>query len=385
MVTIFLLVSFVVMPIQGLQSSSQNISSYGLVSYSSSMRWLRTDGKWIVDDEGNVVILRGANFMGYEFGFWDSHMEEDYAKMASWGFNVVRLPMAWSYIEPTPGVYNSSYFDYIDKDIKLAEKYGLYIILDLHQYKWSTYFGGNGLPMWAVGSYENSEKGMGQAITDFWTGKGPNGTDANANNSPMKERLVNIWRYIAQRYANTSAIAAYELFNEPPDSSQYMDNGLDSSKTAEYLYPLYSRIIEEIRSVDPNHIIVYEPVGGWGSRTARKLDYPNLAYSFHFYWHEPYSGNITELEEAFLYRFQYIEPTLNPCVGKMPIWLGEVGIDYPDSKNPNASMWVKDILSLCDKYEITWQWWTMWKRDTGKALLYTNGTEKEIIRYLRLH
>jgi hypothetical protein len=348
------------------------------------MGWLRTNGTQILDENGDAILLRGAAFQGYEFGAWDSHSEADYARMASWGFNVVRLPIAWSYIEPTPGVYNSSYFDCVDKDILLAEKYGLYIILDMHQYKWSPHFGGNGLPVWMVNSYENSQRGMGQAITGFWIGKGSNGTDANETNPSMKDRLIAVWRYIAQRYANASTIAAYELFNEPPHSSQYIDSGLSSRETADYLYPWYCRIIEEIRVVDPNHIITYQPVGGWSSRTARKLDYPNLVYAFHFYQKQPYSGNLTELEEAFLYRYKCVEPMLNPCVGKMPIWLGEVGIDYPNPDNPNASIWVRDIVSLCDKYEMGWQWWTMWKSDKGKALLYANGTDKEIMQYLKL-
>jgi hypothetical protein len=113
-----LFIDFLIIPTLSLQSI-QKISASGMIDYGRErMKWLHTNGKWIVDEDGNIVILRDANFMGYEFGAWNTHTEEDYARMASWGFNVVRLPIAWHYIEPEPGFYNESYFtNYVDRDI----------------------------------------------------------------------------------------------------------------------------------------------------------------------------------------------------------------------------------------------------------------------------
>jgi aryl-phospho-beta-D-glucosidase BglC (GH1 family) len=274
----------------------------------------------------------------------------------------------------------------VDRDIAWAKKYGIYIILDMHQWRWSPHFGGNGLPVWMVASYPNSKEGMGQAIMDFWLGKGPNGTDANETNPSMQERFVNVWKYVAQRYVNEPTIAAYELFNEPYHSSDLIQGGLDPAQTASYLFPFYCKVIESIRIVDANHIIAYQPVGGWDSGRAQKLNYSNLVYTFHFYGESPYSGNSTKLKEDFMYRYNppYTWQS-KPIEWNMPIWLGEFGTDA-QPWNPNASLYVRDMMVILNEIQIGWAWWVYWKSDTyGKALLYANGTERtELTTYLKL-
>lgn len=395
LIAIVLLFSLFIIPSSGTQSFL-SISSSGTINTSGhkGLKWLHTNGTHIVDGDDNPIILRGANFMGYEFGAWDSHTEEDYARMVSWGFNVVRLPIAWSYIEPEPGVYNSSYFDFVDRDIQWAGKHGLYLILDMHQWKWSPHFTygtsgrGNGLPTWMVAAYPNSREGMGQAVMDFMLGKGPNGTDANETNPSMQERLVNVWKLIAQRYVNEPTIAAYELFNEPYHSSDLIDGGLTPTETAVCLFPFYGRLIEGIRTEDSNHIIAYQPVGGWDSGRAQKLNYSNLIYTFHFYGASPsYNCTKEELKEAFMYRYSPpYDWQSNPSKWNIPIWLGEFGTDA-GSWNPRAGEYARDMVDILGEIPIGWAWWVYWKSDTyGKALLYANGTERtEFTTYLRVN
>jgi endoglycosylceramidase len=354
------------------------------------MRWLRTNGKWIVDEDGNIVLLRGANFMGYEFGAWSAHTEEDYARMASWGLNVVRLPIAWHYIEPEPGFYNESYFtNYVDRDITWAKKYGIYIILDMHQWYWSKHFsyagGGwtNGLPSWMISAYPNNATGLGQAINDFWLGKAPNGTEASAENPSMKDRFIAMWKYVAQRYANEPTIAGYDLFNEPYYAIPYIEGGLDASQTATYLYPFYNRLIDAIRTVDSHHIIFYEPVGGWHTDSAQLLNKTNIVFSYHYYLLSGnYSGDASMLEKDIINRY-LDKPTINPIRNwNIPCFVGEFGVPL---KVNNSSLWVRDTVSIWNRYEIGWAWWTYWKSDVADmSLCYANGTEKlQFIQYLK--
>jgi endoglycosylceramidase len=360
------------MPILSLKSFSQDIPSYGMVSYNSGSEWLRTNGKWIVDGKGNIIILRGANFLGYGWGNWKSHTLEDYERMKSWGFNVVRLPIGWNYIEPEPGVYNESYLAIIDRDISWAKQAGLYIVLDMHQWRWSSYFTfsagkRNGMPVWLVSGYNNSADGMAQAITDFWLGKAPNGTEPSEGNPSMQNRFIAMWKYVAIRYANEATIVAYDLFNEPPRGEI-----LPAPEIAGYLYSFYDRLISEIRKVDKNHIIIYEPMPGKaGVRVAQLLNFSNIVFSFHFYdFSETYSGNVTDLENAFL-TYHWELPSEKPIKDwGIPIWIGEFG--------SSSEMWARDTVKIFEKYKVGWAWWGYYKSDRmSNVLLYSNGTERE--------
>src|SRR5215470_15418511 len=71
---------------------------------------IHADADWVRDVSGRVVLLRGANYSGLEFGNFVGNPhgpeESDFAQMASWGVSVVRLPVAWKYLEPSPGVFD---------------------------------------------------------------------------------------------------------------------------------------------------------------------------------------------------------------------------------------------------------------------------------------
>ncbi|MFH1474203.1 MAG: cellulase family glycosylhydrolase [Candidatus Aenigmatarchaeota archaeon] len=328
--------------------------------------WLHTDGKYIKDSQGNVVILHGINFIGYQVtqpepGYYN-HIEADYQKIASWGFNVVRLPISWQHFEPTEGNFNESYFtNFIDKDIEWAQKHGIYIIIGFMQWRWSPYFtytdGGYGFPSWLFDGYPNSEQGKQQSQDDFWLGKGPNGTEATPENPSMQNRMIQAWKYIVERYKNNPTVLAYDLFNEPPPGT------LGASTTANYLYPFYERIIDNITIIDRNHIFMYEPPVGRWDFAPRLLNRQNIIFSTHTYpgyysaTKPPlgYSGDITVLKNQFN---GYLDlPLSNPSKSwNIPILLGEFGPStFPIY--PNRILWVNDMADVCNEYNIHWIYW----------------------------
>jgi aryl-phospho-beta-D-glucosidase BglC (GH1 family) len=355
------------------------IGSSGGISYD----WLRTNGKWIVDSQGNIVILRGVNVHDVLY----QPRTEDYKRIASWGFNVVRLPIAWHNIETIRGFYDVSYLESIDREIRLAKMYGIHVILAMHQYHWSPYFNfsgqeGYGMPMWVVGGYANNLEGFNQAITDFWIGKGPNGTEASEANPSMQELYINVWKFVVERYKLDSTVAIFELFNEPYHSSY-----IDPCLMPKYLFPFYCRIIETIRTADSRHIISYEPTGGWDSGRAQKLNFSNLAFTFHYYGRDIYDGNSTALRDGFMYRYNPpCDWQSKPSAWNIPIYLGEFGTDA-GPYNPNASKYVRDYRQILDdEVRIGWMWWIYGRSDTrGYELLHESGEEKvELVPYLRI-
>lgn len=317
--------------------------------------WLRTYGRWLVDEEGFYVTLRGVNYMGMEFG-WFGHVEEDFARISEWGFNVVRLPIGWAYLEPEPGRYSEEYLKLIDKVIVWCKIHGLYVVLDMHQWRWGPRYGGCGMPDWVTPNALSEE----EAAKEFFSNPG------------LWEKLAEAWKVVAQRYRNEPAVAAYDLFNEPP-----LYSGMSLEWLAQQSKAFYSYLIEEVRKVDKRHVLLYEPVwGGIFEGTPVILDY-NVALTVHTYIGGTADGltgyertNQAEMERE-IRKWIDLGSRYN-----LAIWVGEFGVSSAAYK---AREWANDITSLFDKYALGYAWWSYWRDQDGMGLLFPNGTEKKVI------
>jgi len=366
--------------------SAQVVGSVHASQSSNAMSergFLRAEGRSFVDKAGNIVVLRGANFYGYEYGLWDRHAEADYAKMASWGFNVVRLPIAWNFIEPQPGKYDKTYF----------YKYGLYVILDMHNYGWSPRFHyfdpwgiTAGLPSWAVSTYPDTEEGNARAKADFWENLGPNGTPPSDTNPSMQDRFTEMWKYVAKRYVEEETVAGYDLFNEPTVFSSGGGNVryYDVSKfCSETLPAFYEKVIDGILTVDGNHMILWEPATFWNRITSR-VNRTNVAFSPHYPGYSPfykttgigmsergYDGNKTRLEASLVYTVIRLSEEWD-----VPVFVGEWGICVDA---PNAVQYIYDFAELMSRYVLSGAWWSYGKGNFGMYLFDKDGNERAVL------
>ena len=366
-------------------AGTYSISSSGRIA----MGWLHTEGTQIVDDFGSVFSLQGANILGYDS---NSHSQSDYAKMAGWGFNTVRLPIVWQYIEPQPGVFNSQYLDnFISRDLRWAEANGLHVVVDMHQWYWSPVFTfdattGSGFPRWACSGYPNTQQGYQQAVTDFFLNKGPNGTTASPTNPSMQDRYMTMWKYVASKFANESVVAGYDLFNEPLNG-RYMPPpqltaNLSFQSITDIYFSFHDKLASEIRKVDANHILFYELYGPYISPEnlpvqAEALNDSNIVASFHFYhFRSSYNGDINWLNGMFNTWWWSSMKNLN-----IPIWVGEFGAFTEDT---NSGVWARDTLNIFSLHGLGWTWWAYGKSDTDTfCLLHADGTERrEWLQYL---
>ena len=177
---------------------------------------IHADAAWVRDAQQRVVLLRGANYSGLEFGNFLGGLhgprEENFAQMESWGFNVIRLPIAWSYLEPAPNQFDESYLDeQVDPVVDFAARHGILVVLEMHQFQWSPCFDGNGAPAWVCDGhdYSNDVAGQQQAACDFFRGAtAPDGR-------PLMDHFVDVWRLVARHYAGDRRIAGFDFFNEP--------------------------------------------------------------------------------------------------------------------------------------------------------------------------
>ena len=174
----------------------------------------------------------------------------DFDMMKAMGMNVVRIPFLYSLIEDEYNPYNvrADAWQYLDWAINEAEKRGMYTILDLH-----------GAVGGQAAASEQHDGCIGAA--QLWS---------NAN---YWDRTKWLWDMIAQRYNGRTAVAAYDLLNEPW--------GTDATTLANRSYELFN----VVRAKDANHIILLpghnSGINAYGNPNSRGLT--NVATWMHFY------------------------------------------------------------------------------------------------------
>lgn len=228
-----------------------------------------TTGDSLTNSDGQVVILHGLNEV-YKVApgepFADGFSADDAAFLAANGFNAVRVGIIWSDLEPEPGVFNSAYLTSIEQTVQTLGKNGIYSILDFHQDAYSSDFGGEGAPEWAVQTDGAANPSLpfpfneffnpaeSQAWNSFWTNAdATNGIGLEDNYSQMLE-------YVANAFNGNPNVAGIELMNEPSPGSQTVSTLFGSPFfDSQQLTPFYNQGADAIRAVDPNTPIFYEP------------------------------------------------------------------------------------------------------------------------------
>jgi endoglycosylceramidase len=305
--------------------------------------FLSVQGTWIVDSTGTPILLRGVNYPGYDSLYPRSHPESAYANFAKMGFNVVRLQISWASLERYKGRFDDYFLSfYVGRDVQWAKKYGLHIVLDMHQYQWASKFGGGGVPDWAVAKYPANELGLREAVSDFWA------------DPSLQDHLIMVWKGIATRYANEPTIVGYDLLNEP-----WIYTSIIPELNATHIDAFYAKTTQAIRAVDPNHIIFLEPAN---MNTFNTSFDSNIVWAPHFYplsyasTYYPENQTVLELKMDAMYQ-NYVTRS------NAPLWMGEFGAFMTDG---TANNWLKEAQALFNKYQIGWAWWAYGdQRDGG--------------------
>lgn len=219
----------------------------------------------LVDAMGRVVIVHGIN--ARVDGVFDvtldmgrtplqpipSFTAADAASMRAMGFNVLRLPMQWSGVEPEDGApFSAAYLDRVAAVVDLARAAGLLVLLDLHQDAYSKEIGEDGAPRWAIvpapdqllqgpltdlGARRTSAQVLRAFATFFGDG---------AEGERLRGRYTRMATAVAQRFRGDAAVLGYEVFNEPVAAESQVQR-------------LNAQVARALREADPGHLIVFEP------------------------------------------------------------------------------------------------------------------------------
>lgn len=138
---------------------------------------LRTDGPFLKDQHGRVVLLRGCNlsgstkvpvtppgathlaasldepravsFVGRPFPLEEA--DEHFRRLRRWGLTFLRFLITWEAVEHEgPGRYDRAYLEYLRAVVAKAGEHGLSLFIDPHQDVWSRATGGDGAPTWTL-------------------------------------------------------------------------------------------------------------------------------------------------------------------------------------------------------------------------------------------
>lgn len=192
---------------------------------------ISTRGLDFTDEKGRIRIFNGMNIDDKLIGdtFRYNLDEEFFKKYTANGFNLIRLAVQWANIEPEKGRYSESYLASIDEIFRLAEKYCIYILLDMHQDLYSGFDGvggGDGAPGWAclTDGYKAKPykfvwaeayvfgKWVHSCFDHFWQ-------NDPVDSKGLQDSYAELWKMLAARYGNSPALFGYDLMNEPAPGS----------------------------------------------------------------------------------------------------------------------------------------------------------------------
>ncbi|HEY5852352.1 MAG TPA: cellulase family glycosylhydrolase [Lysobacter sp.] len=348
--------------------------------------FLRAQGRQIVDEQGNPVLLRGIGLGGWMLqegymlevpgsgtqrsiqariseligpdkteAFYQAWRENHVTKadidaLAAWGFNSVRLPMHYELytppvsMEPVRGqqTWREEGFRRTDELLSWVKANGMYLVLDLHAAP-----GGQGNDL--------NIADRDPATPSLW--------DDAAN----RDKMIALWRRLAERYKDEPAIAAYDIINEPnwgfADAAD--KHGCTESGNAP-LRDLLVRTTQAIREVDKRHIVVIEG-NCWGNNYRGVLDEApwdgNLVVSFHKYWNGTTRDTIKD-QLALRDRWN------------LPLWLGETG--------ENSNDWFTRTVATVEAESIGWAIWPMKKiRYNNPLHVQPNPGYAKVLAYWR--
>ncbi len=345
-------------------------------------RWV-PDGRWIRDPEGRVLMLRGVNYSALEWGNFSTEphgpQESDFARIESWGFHVIRLPIAWAYLEPEPGKIDLSYLENeVDRVIEFAHRHGIVVVLDMHQYQWSMCFtGGLGIPTWTCdGKYDDDVLGLGrtQAQTDFWTGaEAPDGR-------PLLDHLADVWVKVAEYYRDNDSVVAFNFFNEPADYLSGTRAGLSYDEGVEVferevLFPYYERLAGLVRGVGAQQTLVLDPAvqRASGMRAhPQPIGDDNVVYEPHLYLGYLQPGKDTED-----IRGDYAQAMTEAAEFGGPLWVGEW------AGGAGGIPLVRDNLTMLDQFLLGSAFFGYFP--SGNEMVATDGTENTELIDLLAH
>lgn len=295
--------------------------------------------------------------------------EKDIEAICEMGFDHVRVPVDYNVLEEENGVIKESGFAYLENCRGWCEKYGLNMLIDLHEC-----FGY---------SFDPLKKDMDRKRFFY--------------DEELQQRFLKLWSEIAGRFAGFTKQVAFEPLNE-----------VVLYEVADAWNLLLGKYISMIREIAPDAYIIAGGVCYNNVRTVELIDIPlddKIVYNFHCYepmvfthqgayWVEgmpldfrigyprpleeyrriskelsPALAGAVFSEEIREPGTGFFEDLFKPAIAKaqadgVALYCGEYGVIDRASKE-DKDRWMADITEVFEKYQIGRALWNYKEKDYG--------------------
>jgi endoglycosylceramidase len=317
--------------------------------------------------------------------------QPDAAQLRAYGYDVVRLPVSWSLLEPQPGQIDQTYIERIAQIVAWFKAAGIYTVIDMHQDAWSKYVftapgvtcpppfdnvagahEADGAPQWAskhltpacmLEGIREIDAAVEEDFTRFWLNlPGPDGVG-------LQDHYAKVVLALAQRFHDEPAVAGYELFNEPLPGLEVVPELVDLTST----FPFYGKVVRTVTAGVPGfrQLFFIEPDALRNVTDQREelapwslfSNYPNVVYAPHVYTHvftpDAELASLLPGISGILAPLFPMSGGYSSAVGDaktlgLPLWVGEFGNDVTDDNTL-----LRDHYQYQDQYAIgsgIWAW-----------------------------
>jgi endoglycosylceramidase len=208
-----------------------------------SSLWVDPNNSVLRDEYNRIRVIHGVNSVFKEFPFHPTRdgfdgngslVAEDFANLRRWGFNSIRLYIAWEGFEPQRHQYNYTYLSVLKEIVREAEEYGISILIDAHHDLYSRKYCGEGFPTW-LGKVESfpapfkvklrydkdgfplKEDCMKMHFQSYYTTFDVVNfaLDFFKNKDGMLDMFIEMWVKVVDYFKAEANVIGYDILNEP--------------------------------------------------------------------------------------------------------------------------------------------------------------------------
>jgi endoglycosylceramidase len=321
---------------------------------------VHVSGKAFRDGQGRQLLFRGYNAKVttlFDVTFDDGRVPEETfpdlseteaARIEQLGWNVLRIPVSWSGLEPHPLKYSQAFLDKLDTVLAKAAAHHFYVFVDMHQDGYSKEIGEDGQPLWAIeppptvllqGPYSDARRTMPPALNAGWNFF----LDVPAADGRLlQDAYVTAVQQIVRHIVGNPVVLGYEDFNEPVP---HLASQLDA---------FHVRFADAVHAVDADAPVLFEPVA-----TRNQFDSAAIpsspwshgpgAYAVHIYtcWFSSCTPSNWTTQDPAALAPSMAHAELERAGWGTPLFVTEFGCDQTIPQGP---AWMSAELDLQDQY-----------------------------------